>query len=94
RILDMMTRNLVLATLLATAAPVHAASDAATRFGARVAIEQISLSPDGKRFVVLLADAKRGTRAMVYTIDSSELPLPLFASTGEKEQVDYCEWSS
>lgn len=90
----MMTRNLVLATLLATAGPVHAASDAATRFGARAAIEQISLSPDGKRFVVLLADAKRGTRAMVYTIDSAELPLPLFASTGEKEQVDYCEWSS
>lgn len=66
----------------------------ATRFGARESIRQISLSPDGKRFVVLLADAKRGIRAQVFTVDNSAPVVPLLASSGEKEQIDYCQWVS
>lgn len=83
----------LLATCLAT--PVYAANDAATRFGAREAVQQISLSPDGKRIVVLVPDPKRGTRAIVYTPDDdTKPPVTVLASAGDKEQIDYCQWSS
>lgn len=77
-----------------TATSGHAASDAATRFGAREEVQQIALSPDGKRFVALMADAKRGVRAFVFTIDSASPAVPILASTGEKEELQYCQWAS
>ncbi|MEG3177008.1 hypothetical protein U1872_12265 [Sphingomonas sp. RB3P16] len=73
---------------VALAAPVHAASDAAKKIGAREDVQQISLSPDGKRFVALLSDPKRGARAAVFTVDTTAPPLALIASAGEKEHLD------
>ncbi len=91
----MTRRYLMLTAMLAVTLPVHAATDAATRFGAREAVQQISLSPDGKRIVVLVPDAKRGTRAIVYTLDDdTKPPVTVLASAGDKEQIDYCQWSS
>lgn len=90
----MLYRCLIGASLLVAVAPAHAASDAATRFGAREAVQQISLSPDGKRIVVLTADAKRGVKALIYTVDGSAPPTALIASNGEKEQLNSCQWAS
>lgn len=85
----------MLTAMVAVAGPVAAASDAATRFGAREGVQQISLSPDGRRLVVLIPDAKRGTRALVYTPDDEATPpAVVLASAGDKEQLDYCQWSS
>ena len=90
-----MRKHFVVAALLAcTAMPLHAASDAAKKFGAREEVQQISLSPDGKRFVALLTDSKRGSRAVVFSIDSSTPPATVVGSTGDKEQLDYCQWSN
>lgn len=90
-----MRKNAIAAVSLVCAAmPLHAASDAARKFGAREEIQQISLSPDGKRFVALVSDAKRGSRAMVFSIDTETAPVVILASSGEKERLDYCQWSS
>lgn len=90
-----MRKHLIAVAVLGCAAmPLHAASDAAKKFGAREEVQQISLSPDGKRFVALLSDAKRGSRAMVFSIDSSTPPVTVLASSGEKEQIDHCQWSN
>ncbi|WP_232283424.1 alpha/beta hydrolase family protein [Sphingomonas sp. PAMC 26617] len=90
-----MRKRFIVMVLLATAAtPVHAASDAAKKFGAREEVQQISLSPDGKHFVALVSDAKRGVRAMVFPTDSDTPPVVVVASSGEKEQLDYCQWSN
>nr|WP_277923318.1 S9 family peptidase [Sphingomonas sp. CARO-RG-8B-R24-01] len=90
----MLKQFILAACVCCTATPGYAASDAARKFGAREEVQQVSLSPDGKRFVALLSDAKRGVRALVFTIDGSAPPAALLASSGEKEQVDYCEWAN
>ncbi|MET3824355.1 dienelactone hydrolase [Sphingomonas sp. PvP055] len=89
-----MHKYFIAATLLASATtPLQAASEAAKKFGARDEIQQISLSPDGKRFVAVVADAGRGYRAMVFTIVAETPPVTVLASNGDKEHLDYCQWS-
>ena len=89
-----MREYFIAATLLASATtPLQAASEAAKKFGARDEIQQISLSPDGKRFVAVVADAGRGYRAMVFTIVAETPPVTVLASNGDKEHLDYCQWS-
>ena len=90
----MIKRIVVAGCLIGATVPIHAQSDAAKKFGAREEVEHISLSPDGKRFVALVADAKRGVRAMVFSIDTPTAPATILMSTGEKEQLRYCEWSN
>ncbi len=90
-----MKKHVIATVALACAAmPLHAASDAARKFGAREEILQISLSPDGKHFVALVSDAKRGSRALVFSTDTDTAPLVVVASSGEKERLDYCQWSN
>ena len=90
----MIKRTIVAGCLACVPMQLNAESEAAKRFGAREEVQQISLSPDGKRFVALLSDAKRGSRAMVFSIDSSTPPVTVVASSGDKEQLDYCQWSN
>ncbi|GGA51028.1 alpha/beta hydrolase family protein [Sphingomonas psychrolutea] len=90
----MKKRVLLVSWVALSATSAHAASDAATRFGAREEVRQIALSPDGKRFVALLADAKRGVGAFVFTVDNATPAMPIVASNGEKEELQYCQWAS
>lgn len=90
----MILRSILAAGVACVATPVLAASDAAIRFGAREAVQQISLSPDGKHFAVLLAEGKRGVTAYVLATDGSPTSVPLIASNGEKEDLEYCQWAS
>lgn len=53
-------------TLLAIAGAADATSDAAGRFGAREAVQQISLSPDGKHIAVIQPAGDAG--AALFTI--------------------------
>src|SRR5687768_11265383 len=85
--MGMIKRTIVAGCLACVPMQLNAESEAAKRFGAREEVQQISLSPDGKRFVALLSDAKRGARAMVFSIDSSTPPVTVVASSGDKEQL-------
>jgi len=89
----MIKHTLLASALLCAPMPLCAQSDAAKKFGARDEIQQISLSPDGKRFVAVVADAGRGYRAMVFTIVAETPPVTVLASNGDKEHLDYCQWS-
>ncbi|MET3760927.1 S9 family peptidase [Sphingomonas sp. AAP5] len=103
-----MTRHMLRAALIACVATsplaASAAPDAAAtaptaltdaqRFGARESVQQISLSPDGKRAVVLMSAGDRGVAAFVLTVDSAEPLVRVFGSSGEKEQLDYCQWAT
>jgi dienelactone hydrolase len=103
-----MIRNMLRAALIAgvatsplaaSAAPDTAPAATATasdaqRFGARESVQQISLSPDGKRAVALISSGDRGVRAVVLSVDSADPISRVFESTGEKEQLDYCQWAT
>ena len=56
-----MTRSAIAAAaLLLVAQQASASSDAAMRFGTREDVQQISLSPDGKRVAIIEAMAGHG----------------------------------
>uniref|UniRef100_UPI0035CB6455 alpha/beta hydrolase family protein n=1 Tax=uncultured Sphingomonas sp. TaxID=158754 RepID=UPI0035CB6455 len=77
------------------AVPLHAApGEDATRFGAREAVRQMSLSPDGTRVVILMTTGNRGVHAVVAMVDDSKPTVSVVTSNGEKEQLDYCEWAN
>ncbi|MEO5866110.1 MAG: hypothetical protein ABIS14_12120 [Sphingomonas sp.] len=75
------------------AAPLHATSDAATRFGAREDIEQISLSPDGTKVAYIEPSGARG--AVVVVADAiTGKSKPIARSSGEPDRLKYCRWST
>jgi dipeptidyl aminopeptidase/acylaminoacyl peptidase len=82
-----------LALAICLAAPAHATSDAAQRFGAREDVQQISLSPDGKSIAFIAATQGRGAALYVVAIDGST-PKPIMASSGDPEQLRSCRWST
>ncbi len=85
---------LVAATaLLLSTGTAHAASDAATRFGAREAVRQISLSPDGKQVAFISATAGRGTALFVVSVTEG-VPKAILRSTGNPDQLQWCHWST
>ncbi|OYY69993.1 S9 family peptidase [Sphingomonas sp. 28-63-12] len=89
-----MYRKILLATAAAIASmPAHAASDAATRFGAREDIQQISLSPDGKRVALVEAVAGRGNALVVVSLDDSSIT-PVMTSQGTTEHIGGCRWAT
>lgn len=86
----------LLATACAVAAPASAAdagSDAA-RFAAREAVQQISLSPDGKR-IAIVAPVPGGTglALLVGGVDGDPLKSVL-RSSGGAERLRSCTWST
>lgn len=78
-------------TLLATPAAAQA-PDLATRFGAREAVEDASLSPDGAR-LAFLAPAK-GQGAVLHSVDLTEgaVPQPVYAVNGNPQRLGGCNW--
>jgi dipeptidyl aminopeptidase/acylaminoacyl peptidase len=83
------------ALLVALAVPASAqAPDLAARFGARPAVEDVALAPDGSR-LAFLAPAK-GQGAIVHSVDLVEgaTPKPLYAADGDPERLTGCNWTS
>lgn len=68
------------------------ASDASQRFGAREAVQQISLSPDGKKVAFIQATEGRGSALFVGGADI-ELK-PILSSSGNPERLTHCRWST
>ena len=69
------------------------AGDAADLFGARPAISDPALSPDGTKLLYLAADRATGTQLMVAAADGSTPPKSVTASDGHPMQLRWCDWA-
>ncbi len=65
-------------------------ADAASLFGARETIEQIAISPDGRRIVYLSPVDGRGTMIVVQALDGD--PHVITRSSGAPERVRWCRF--
>jgi dipeptidyl aminopeptidase/acylaminoacyl peptidase len=70
-----------------------AATDVASRFGAREMIIDISLSPDGSHIAYVVPAAGKGTRVLVSKADGSEMK-PVAGANGDPLNLTDCGWSS
>lgn len=81
---------------MAGTAPAEAPDDMAKRFGAREAVEQASLSPDGNYVALLQPLAGQG--GAVYVIDlrgSGQFkPTRILVADGKPERIASCSWAS
>jgi dienelactone hydrolase len=77
----------------APAAPA-AAADPAAQFGAREAVQQVSLSPNGSKVAFIVP--ARGQGNVLYTVDvgSNAAPRSAIAADGDPERLRYCFWVS
>lgn len=61
-------------------------------FGARETVQQIDISPDGKRIVYLSPDAGRGTMALIAELDGSVPPRAAMTSNGVFADLRWCKF--
>ncbi|WP_253190467.1 S9 family peptidase [Sphingomonas sp. LM7] len=73
--------------------PALAQSDLAIRFGAREAVQQISVSPDGERIVFIQPSETRAAVAMVADLAKGQVK-PVLRSTGNPDRLTSCHWAS
>ncbi|MFA5970692.1 MAG: hypothetical protein WC816_15795 [Sphingomonas sp.] len=86
---------------LCAAAPATSAEDkpnpaleAARAFGARPAVHDISLSPDGQHFAVLVVGAHQSVNLAVVSTEDPTKSMFILHSTGEPEQLTKCDWAN
>lgn len=79
--------------LVPVGASAESTADAAAKFGARETVQQISLSPDGKRVAFIQPLGPRGARLFVASIDTGT-PASILSSSGDPEQLSDCRWST
>lgn len=89
----MLRRLLAGTALVLVATAAQATSDAAKRFGAREDVQQVSLSPDGKRVAILSATPGRGMALMIASPDTGDIKTVLH-STGDPDQLTDCRWAT
>lgn len=70
------------------------AQTAAAAFGARAAVLQASLSPDGGRVALVMAYRTRGAALLIADPAKGGDPVTILRSTGERERLTDCHWSS
>lgn len=88
------TMAAMLAASGVVAQPAVAVSDAASKFGARQMVEDISLSPDGKSIAIIQPTAGRGSVLYVATLAGTPEMKPILSSTGSPDHLDYCGWAT
>jgi len=81
------------AILLASAAGAQDNQDLAARFGAREGVEQINISPDGRRVVYLTPGSGASTAVVVQELSEDAQPLIAFRSDGNPERVRWCQFA-
>ena len=89
-------RKVLTAALLSGAIAVPAAAEPskeAKAFGAREFVQDISLSPDGKRVAMVEASSGRGARLVVGDFESGAIT-PVTSVSGDPERFDRCHWST
>lgn len=78
-----------------TAAPASSsqpAVDAATLFGLRESVEQIDISPDGRRVVFLQPGPGRTTIVYLYDLAGGSAPAVVSRSSGSPERFSWCRF--
>jgi acetyl esterase/lipase len=82
--------------LIAVSVPfsLSAQDDAATAFGAREAIQQVSMSPDGNKIAYIVPAKGQGSRLYTVDIMSTLAPRVALAASGDPERLSSCEWVS
>jgi len=70
------------------------AADAARKFGAREAIQDIALSPDGKHYAVMLATPARAVTLAVGPVDQTANPKGIVVSDQLSQQLLDCAWAN
>ena len=85
----------IVALMLMTSAitPLEAASDAASKFGAREDIQQISLSPDGSRIAFISPSGDDQSTVYVVPVTGGS-PAAIARSSGDPDQFQSCSWST
>lgn len=63
-------------------------------FGARELVTGVRLSPDGARYLALIALKGRGTRVIVADVAGKELVQSVLVSRGNPERLTHCDWAS
>ena len=74
------------------AAAQLSAAEAAPLFGAREAIEQISLSPDGTKLAYLTPAGGQASAIMIADLVAGGEPKAIIRSTGDPERLSGCRW--
>ena len=88
-----LTRIVLIGLLLAPA--VGHAADAAQAFGARPAVLDASLSPDGQSIALIQPLAGGQASALfVAKLDGTGQPKPILTSTGKPDRLNGCGWVS
>lgn len=82
--------------LIAVSVPfsLSAQDDAATAFGAREAIQQVSMSPDGNKIAYIVPAKGQGSRLYTVDITNTATPRVALAASGDPERLSCCEWVS
>ena len=75
-------------------APAKPANDLAVAFGAREAVHQISLSPDGTKVAIIQPTKGRGSALMVGDLVNGGQLKVVVTSTGNPDRLDDCHWST
>lgn len=79
--------------LLATAAPASA-QDMAALFGAREAVSDIDMSPDGTKIAYQAAGAGRASTLFVIDLTAPKLvPKAVLTVNGDPEKLERCDWA-
>ena len=78
---------------LAAASAQAEPSREAKAFGAREFIQDISLSPDGKKVAIVEAMAGRSAVLAIADFSATE-PKPILRASGDPEQINYCRWTT
>ena len=84
---------LLAAFALVSAAQAQPRPDAAALFGAREGVEQIDLSPDGRRLVYLTPGPGPSTAVLVQELAEGVQPRLAVRSDGEPERVRWCRFA-
>jgi len=88
-------RNLAALGLpLCLAAPAAAQTSQAAQFGAREAVRQISLSPDGNHLAVVQPDEGRGAVLMIADLVKGGAMKGILRSSGNPDRLTGCHWAS
>ena len=87
--------RLLLLLALSVAAPLRAqpTDGAASLFGAREGIEQIDLSPDGRRVVYLTPGPGTSTVVLVQELSADSPPQVAMRSDGSPERIRWCNFA-
>ncbi len=90
----MLAATVAAMALHAEAARADDAAVLAAKFGALPTIEDISLSPDGRKIAIVTPDAASSGKLVVIDLDAGGIPKAILASPNSNESLAHCGWTT